>query len=109
MPRAAPASVGGVYYHISNRGKGRRRVFRKEADYQAFLKALAHACIEIPMPVLGFCLVPNHSHLAVLPKGDPFGAAGWVKRTAERLHLQSTLRPRGRPRQSGATAAQANQ
>jgi putative transposase len=229
MPRAARASVGGVCYHVINRGNGQRKVFRKDADYEAFLKALAHACIEIPMSVLGFCLMPNHFHLAVLPKEDgdlsrwmhwvlnthvrryhqhhhssghiwqgrfkafpiqqdehlltvlryvdrnpvraklvkraeqwrwssarywaddadrpsyltvgpvarpanwlewinqpltqgelealrqcvvrgaPFGAAGWVKRTAERLHLQSTLRPRGRPRQSGATAARANQ
>jgi hypothetical protein len=26
-------------------------------------------------------------------RGAPFGAAGWVKRTAERLHLQSTQSP----------------
>ena len=70
MPRAARASVGGVCYHVINRGNGRRAVFRKEADYQAFLKALAHACIEIPMSVLAFCLMPNHFHLAVLPKED---------------------------------------
>ena len=36
-----------------------------EGDYQAFLKAIVHACIEIPMPVLGSCLMPNQSGLAV--------------------------------------------
>jgi hypothetical protein len=62
-------------------------VFRKDADYQAFLKALAHTCIEIPMPVLGFCLMPNPFHLALLSKGDPYGAAGWVGKVILGLEL----------------------
>ena len=70
MPRTARASVGGVCYHVINRGNDRREVFLKDGDFQAFLKAIGHACIEIPMPVLGFCLMPNHFHLAVLPKSD---------------------------------------
>jgi putative transposase len=70
MPRTARASVGGICYHVLNRGNGRRQVFRKEGDYQAFLKAIAHACIELPMRVLGFCLMPNHFHLAVWPHAD---------------------------------------
>src|SRR5262245_606751 len=70
MPRAARASAGGVCYHVINRGNGRRQVFHKDADYLAFLKAIAHACIEIPMPVLAYCLLPNHFHLAVRPAGD---------------------------------------
>ena len=70
MPRTARASVRGMCYHVINRGNGRRAVFRKEADYQAFLKALAHACVEIPMPVLAYCLLPNHFHLTVLPAAE---------------------------------------
>jgi putative transposase len=31
-------------------------------------------------------------------RGRPFGEAAWVKRTAARLGLDSTLRPRGRPK-----------
>ena len=61
MPRIARASVGGVCYHVMNRGNGRRQVFHKEGDYHAFLKVLYHACVEIPMPVLGYCLMMNHS------------------------------------------------
>ena len=33
-------------------------------------------------------------------RGQPFGDEGWVKRTAPRLGLASTLRPRGRPRKA---------
>jgi len=31
-------------------------------------------------------------------RGAPFGEMAWQERTAKRLHLQTTLRPRGRPR-----------
>jgi putative transposase len=70
MPRAARAAAADVCYHVINRGNGRRDVFLKDGDFEAFLKALAHACIEIAMPVLGFCLMPNHFHLVVQPQGD---------------------------------------
>ena len=33
-------------------------------------------------------------------RGAPYGQAGWVERTAKRLGLESTLRPRGRPRKA---------
>ena len=53
-----------------NRANARRDVFLKDDDYEAFLKALGHACIEVPMRVLGFCLMPNHFHLALWPTND---------------------------------------
>ena len=31
-------------------------------------------------------------------RGAPFGVEGWVKKTADRLGLATTLRPRGRPK-----------
>ena len=70
MPRAARTSVGGVCYHVINRGNGRQQIFFKDGDYEAFLKAMAHACIEVPMPILSYCLMPNHFHLAVQPLAD---------------------------------------
>ena len=80
MPCSVPASGSGVCYHVSNRGNGRPQVFHKDAHSQAFLKAIGHAGIKIPIPVLGY------------------GAAAWQATPAERLGRQSTLRPRGRPR-----------
>lgn len=35
-----------------------------------------------------------------IARGRPYGSAGWVARTAERLDLQNTLRRRGRPKKS---------
>ncbi|MDH5428362.1 MAG: hypothetical protein OEY57_09345, partial [Nitrospirota bacterium] len=31
-------------------------------------------------------------------RGRPFGKESWVQRTTRRLNLESTLRPRGRPK-----------
>ncbi len=70
MPRAARASVGEMCYHVLNRGNARREVFHKDGDYQAFLRAVGQACAEMPMPVLAYCLMPNHFHLAVRPRHD---------------------------------------
>jgi putative transposase len=70
MPRTARAAVGGICYHVINRGNARREVFLKEGDYEAFLKAMGHACVEIDMPVLAYCLLPNHFHLVLWPTED---------------------------------------
>jgi putative transposase len=35
-------------------------------------------------------------------RGRPYGAAPWMVDTAQRLGLQSSLRPQGRPRKSDA-------
>jgi putative transposase len=35
-----------------------------------------------------------------IARGSPFGSSSWMKLTAKRLGLESTLRPRGRPRTS---------
>lgn len=34
-------------------------------------------------------------------RGQPFGSEAWIRRTVERLGLEGTLRPRGRPKQEG--------
>jgi len=35
-----------------------------------------------------------------IQRGRPFGSPAWQKRTAKRLHLEFTFRPRGRPRKT---------
>jgi putative transposase len=75
---------------VINRGNGRRPVFLTDGDYEAFLKAMGHACIEIPMRVLGYCLMPNHFHLAVWPTsdGDLSRWMHWVLNTHVRRYHQ---------------------
>ena len=70
MPRTARASVGGLCYHVLNRGNARAVVFHKDGDYQAFLDLIGLSCDRLPMRVLSFCLMPNHFHLVLRPYDD---------------------------------------
>ena len=70
MPGTARASVGGMCYHILNRGNGRSEVFHKNDDYAAFLKLLCQANERVPMRMLAHCLMPDHFHLVVWPLED---------------------------------------
>jgi putative transposase len=70
MARTARASVGGVCYHVLNRGNARQKVFRNEEDYAAFLDLIAEAKERLPMRLLAWCLLPNHFHLVLWPHED---------------------------------------
>ena len=70
MPRTARASVGGMCYHVLNRGNGRAEVFHKDADYAAFLDLMVEANERLRLRVLGYVLMPNHFHLVLWPRGD---------------------------------------
>lgn len=70
MPRTARASVGGMCYHVLNRGNARAEVFHKEGDYAAFLDLMVEANERLPLRILGYVLMPNHFHLVLWPRGD---------------------------------------
>jgi putative transposase len=70
MPRTARASLGGVCYHVFNRGNERSSVFFAAGDYVDFLSAMRDVSKRRPMRVFGYCLMPNHFHLALWPYGD---------------------------------------
>lgn len=70
MPRTARAAVGGLCYHVLNRGNGRAEVFHKPDDFDAFVELFVRACERLPMRVLGWCLLPNHFHLVLRPHDD---------------------------------------
>jgi putative transposase len=68
MPRIRRVCPPGVAQHVINRGNDRRTIFHKSGDYEAFLRLLGEAQAQTPMPVLAYCLMPNHFHLIVLPE-----------------------------------------
>jgi putative transposase len=70
MPRTVRASVGGVCYHVSNRGNARGKVFHKDDDFAAFVKLMAEANERLPLRILGYALLPNHFHLVLWPRKD---------------------------------------
>jgi len=70
MARTARASVGGICYHVINRGNGQAEVFHKADDYQRFTEMMRQSCERLPLRVVGWCLMPNHFHLVLWPFED---------------------------------------
>lgn len=71
MPRSARLTPGGYVYHVLNRGVGRMMLFEKDADYEAFERVLRETLEAQPgIRLLTYCLMPNHWHLVLQPKGD---------------------------------------
>jgi putative transposase len=83
MPRTARAAVGGMVYHVLNRGNNRQPLFRKPADFEAFAKLLAEGRERANVELFAFCLMGNHWHVLLRPKGDRDLAAylSWVTNT----------------------------
>ena len=66
MPRRRRYAPAGCAFHVTNRGVDRRRLYYKDADYQAFLRLLAIGRERYAVKVFGVCLMPNHFHVIVL-------------------------------------------
>jgi putative transposase len=58
----------GLIYHALNRGNNRGVVFRRDADYRAFLNALRQTKERYPCRVYAYCLMNNHFHLVLQPE-----------------------------------------
>ena len=92
MPRTLRAAEAGMIYHVLNRGNGRSRIFHTAGDYQAFERVLAEALKRFPaIELLAYCLMPNHWHLILHPRGDGDLPAfmGWLMVTHVRRHHQA--------------------
>ncbi|MFN0126367.1 MAG: transposase [Verrucomicrobiales bacterium] len=68
MPRRARAIEGGLVYHVLNRSNARATLFRKAADYEAFLQVLDEAQRRLPLRILAYCVLSNHWHFVVWPE-----------------------------------------
>jgi putative transposase len=55
---------------VINRGNNRAERFHTPADFDAFVHLMAEAADRFPLAVLGACLMPNHTHLVVMPGTD---------------------------------------
>ena len=70
MMKRRRITLGGYVYHALNRANGRLRIFRKTGDFLAFERILAEGLERIPMRLCGYCLMSNHWHLLLWPRGD---------------------------------------
>ena len=70
MPRRPREATGNYVYHMLNRAVGRATIFESDDDYLAFVRILDDARERAECRLLAFCIMPNHWHLVVWPKGD---------------------------------------
>ena len=70
MPSTARQSLGGMFFHILNRGNPWDRVFADDADYAALKNLLAETQAKAFVCILSDCLMPNHWHLVLWPLQD---------------------------------------
>ncbi len=72
-------------------------IFEKPDEYAAFERVLEEAVERTKTRLLAYCVELSALRRS-LNRGYPFGEAFWSDRIVRRLGLQSTLRPRGRPK-----------
>jgi len=88
MPRTARAIEAGYCYHVLNRGNKKACIFHEPADYAQFQALISRAQDRLELPILAACLMPNHVHLVVQPRGSSDIARWmhWVFTTHVRWH-----------------------
>lgn len=82
MPRRPRSTVSKQYCHIINRAAGKAPLFARPRDYREFLAILREGLVRHPVPLLAYCLLPNHWHLITGPTG--------TQRLARLMHWVST-------------------
>ena len=70
MSRQARVAPGGLVYHVLNRSVGKMKMFRREGDYEAFLRIVAETQERHPTRLLSLCVMPTHWHFVVWPRAD---------------------------------------
>lgn len=65
--RFAPAEYP---LHVTQRGNFGQRVFHSRADRSFYLELLERYAGQHRLRILGFCLMPNHVHLVVIPEAQ---------------------------------------
>jgi putative transposase len=70
MSRPRRCLLGGMVFHVLNRGVNRRTLFHDHQDYGAFLADILESLRTHPMRICSFCVMPNHWHMVLWPRGD---------------------------------------
>ncbi len=67
MARLARIVVPGLPHHVTARGNRRQKIFFEDGDYALYRDLLAERCRQAGVVVWGYCLMPNHVHLILVP------------------------------------------
>ncbi|MGH7024526.1 MAG: transposase [Caulobacteraceae bacterium] len=91
MARLARVVVEGVAHHVTQRGNRRQQVFFGDDDYRAYKALLAEGCAAAGVEVWGYCLMPNHVHLILVPS-----SADGLRAALGETHRRYTVRVNAR-------------
>ncbi len=81
MARPIRFVVPGLPHHVTQRGNYKQKTFFDEKDYSLYLRLLRDHSKHFEVAILGYCLMPNHTHLILVPpKADS------LSRLMQRLH-----------------------
>ena len=70
MPRRTVTFEPGGYYHLYNRGAGRRSIFLNQENYRFALELLNRYLAPLHLTMIAYCLLPNHYHWLVRQDGE---------------------------------------
>ena len=65
MSRPLRIEYPGAWYHVMNRGAGKKNIFHNDLDRNLFLKSLRQSSKRCGAEIHGYCLMSNHYHLLV--------------------------------------------
>lgn len=91
MPRRARTLENEYYFHVINRGASRAPIFLRPKDYREFLGILRDGLGRHRVPLVAYCILPNHWHLVLGRTGTAALSMlmHWVTTThAVRLHTR---------------------
>src|SRR4051812_25751941 len=67
MATRARVVLPGCAHHVTQRGNHQEKVFFCDADHTIYLALLRDYAQRTGMQILGYCLMPNHVHLVLIP------------------------------------------
>lgn len=70
MPRSARIVVPNVAHQVIQRGNRQQRIFFDDEDRASYVSMLANALTRHGTACLAWCLMDNHIHLILVPKGE---------------------------------------
>ena len=79
MARPLRIHVAGGWYHVTDRGQRRDRIFDGDRDCRRFLELVAEVRSRFRVRIRAYCLMPNHYHLLVsTPEANLSRAMHWL-------------------------------
>jgi putative transposase len=84
MGRPLRLLLPGYPHHVVQRGHNRNAAFVEPGDYEHYLANLAHWAEVYEVAVHAWCLMTNHVHLVLVPRGEGAGISHLMRRLAGR-------------------------